>query len=116
MDFPRDVYAIQHRVTKKMYIGTTRNLESRYQVHMSLLRNGKHSSRLMQKEYDEHGGLYDVFVLERIEKFSDRHKEYEWMEYYKTVDERYGYNSQDKFNSKTGEIPLKKGRPERICD
>lgn len=117
MDYPKVVYAVQHKVTKKMYIGITNNLETRYGSHLSLLRNNKHHSTLMQKEYNEHGGLYDVFILDEINGYSDRYKEYEWMRYYKTQDERYGYNAQDKGRmDKDNRLPLKSGRPERICD
>lgn len=117
MDYPKVVYAVQHKVTKKMYIGITNNLESRYGSHLSLLRNNKHHSALMQKEYNEHGGLYDVFILDEVNSYSDRYKEYEWMRYYKTQDERYGYNAQDKGRmDKDNRLPLKSGRPERICD
>ena len=114
MDYPKVVYAMQHRVTKKVYIGLSADLEERYKSHLSLLRNNKHHSKLMQEEYNEHGGLYDVFELDTVSGISERYKEYEWMRYYKTQDARYGYNSQDRGRMEV--MPLKEGKPERICD
>lgn len=115
MDYPKIVYAIQHKITKKIYIGITSDLESRYKVHLSLLKNNKHSAPLMQKEYNKYGGIYDVFILDEVRSYSDRYKEYEWMRYYKTQDDRYGYNAQDRGRmEKNNGLPLKSGRPEML--
>ena len=84
--------------------------------HLSLLKNNKHNASLMQKEYNEYGGLYDVFILDEIDSYLDRYKEFQWMQYYKTQDEKYGYNAQDKGRMGKDILPLKNGRPERICD
>ncbi len=116
MDYPKIVYAIQHKITKKIYIGVTNSLENRYKAHLSLLRNNKHNSPLMQKEFNEYGCMYDVFILDEIRSYSETYKEYEWMRFYMTQDEKYGYNSQDKGRmDKTNILPLKSGRPERLC-
>ena len=116
MDYPKVVYAMQHRVTKKIYIGLTNNLKERYKAHLSLLRNNKHTARLMQEEYNEHGGLYDVFILDEVNNYSERYKELEWMQYYKSKDKNYGYNSQDRVCIENPLLPLKDGKPERLCD
>ena len=117
MDYPKIVYAIQHRATKKIYIGSTNNLESRYKAHISALKNNKHNSPLMQEEYNKYGGMYDVFILDEIRSYSDKYKEYEWMRFYKTQDEKYGYNAQDKGRMfDENRLPLKSGRPERLFD
>ena len=34
MDFPRKVYAIQHNVTERIYIGSSRKVKDRYMNHM----------------------------------------------------------------------------------
>ena len=116
MTFPQVVYAMQHRVTKKIYIGLTSNLASRYRSHMSLLRKNKHHSKLMQKEYNEYGGEYDVFILDKVEKYTERCKEREWMQYYQTKDKHYGYNTQGGCCTEGHELPLKEGKPERLCE
>ena len=113
MDYPKVVYAIQHKITKKIYIGISNCLESRYSTHLSLLKHNKHSASLMQEEYNKYGGLYDVFILDEIQNYSERYKEYEWMKLYNTQDPRYGYNSQDRGGKrKENNFPLKSGRPE----
>ena len=114
MDYPKTVYAMQHRVTKKIYIGLTNDLQTRYKQHLSLLRNNKHHSKLMQEDYNKYGGKYDVFILDEVRNYSERHKEFDWMKYYNTKDKLYGYNVQDKGLAEP--LPLKKGKPERMCD
>jgi hypothetical protein len=115
MEYPKLIYAIQHKITKKIYIGITNSLESRYKSHMSLLKNNKHTAPLMQEEYNKYGGIYDVFVLDEVRSFSERFKEYEWMRFYNTQNPEYGYNAQDKGGtSKAGVLPFRSGRPERL--
>lgn len=117
MDYPKVVYAIQHKITKKIYIGLTNHLEARYKAHLSLLKNNKHTASLMQKEYNAYGGLYDVFILDEVKSYSERYKEYEWMRFYDTQNEKYGYNAQDKGSlTENSGLPLRGGRPDRISD
>jgi hypothetical protein len=116
-EYPKVVYAIQHKVTKKIYIGISNSLETRYKSHLSLLKHNKHTAPLMQEEYNKYGGMYDVFILDEIHSYSERYKEFEWMRFYKTQDPKYGYNAQDKGRmDKENGLPLKSGRPERFFD
>lgn len=43
MKLPRIIYAIQHNVTKRIYVGSSANVENRYWNHMNNLRNHKHN-------------------------------------------------------------------------
>ncbi len=97
MGYPKEIYAIKHKVTKRIYIGSTsRGIEERYVNHLYLLRNGKHSSKLMQEDYDKYGEQYDVYRLGVIANATEKTKEYEAMIEHNTFDERYGYNQGDK--------------------
>lgn len=122
------IYALQYNPTKKMYIGSTVNLVSRYKDHLTRLKNGRHYSKEFQKDFDDNGKKEDfsVYVLEEIEQGGEteqhgykkltKHRiaEYKWMKTYKTVYD--GYNIQDvtarkSIESDNWEFPLKKGRP-----
>ena len=108
MDYPRFIYAIQHNESKRMYIGITRNVKRRYLNHIYALRSGKHSIEDMQKDFDEYGENYTLFVLEDLDK------EYEYMREYQTYVRGIGYNYKDKvFAEKSVNIPLIVGKPER---
>lgn len=121
------VYAVQHNKTKKMYIGTTKDVRKRYEQHITNLRSGIHKSDLMQKEFDEYGEDYSIYILEEIKNAKERVDihgftrtkrlvtEVEWMKRYNTITN--GYNAQDYVAVKMIEkdknsFPLKEGLPE----
>lgn len=119
MKLPRTVYAIQHNVTKKIYIGSSNNLEQRYKNHIWQLRAGKHHVRDMQKDFDEFGEDYSLFVLGEITRFTERGLEYEWMRKYNTTTRGVGYNYLDQervISHGINCVPYKKGLPNPICE
>lgn len=95
MKLPRKVYAIQHNITKRIYIGSSQNIESRYLNHMYQLRKGKHTIEDMQADFNEYGEDYSLFVLEEFTSFADRCVEYKWMEKYQSHIRGKGYNYKD---------------------
>lgn len=119
MRIPRKVYAIQHNTTKKMYIGSSHDVEKRYKSHIWALRGGKHTVPDMQADFDEHGEDYSVFILDEITCYSEKGLEYEWMRKYQTVDRRYGYNYKDKervISHAINFVPYKEGLPVSITE
>lgn len=115
MDKIRKVYAIQHNVTKRIYIGSTTNVDTRYLAHIGALRAGKHKVEDMQADFNEYGEDYSLFVLDEINEFADRIKEYEWMDRYDTFTRGVGYNYKD--HAKKSRIinntpPYKDGLPD----
>lgn len=111
MQYPRKVYALQHNVTKKIYIGSSANLEARYSNHMSNLRKDKHINKDMQNDFNKYGEDYSLYILDTIQDERENRKEYEWMLKYKSNDPKYGYNTKDK-NTTYKSIPHKEGLPE----
>lgn len=63
MKLPRIIYAIQHNVTKRIYVGSSANVENRYWNHMNNLRNHKHNIEDMQSDYDNYGEDYSLYLL-----------------------------------------------------
>lgn len=121
------IYAIQHNVTKKMYIGKTKDVYKRYYQHLCELRLGKHRSPEMQEDFNKYGKDFSVYVLEEIEngkksircnghsRTAERVREIYWMEKYDTL--KNGYNKQDSIsqrmiNNVSDAFPLKEGLPE----
>lgn len=97
MKLPRQIYAIRHEPTQKMYIGSSANVCSRFKAHISHLRRGTHPVEDMQADFDRYGGDYQLFILGEIQTFSERSLEYGWMIRYATYDRRHGYNYKDQF-------------------
>ena len=110
MTIPRQVYAIQHNVTGKIYVGSSAKPEHRYKTHIYSLRSGKHNIREMQEDFINYGEDYSFYILETIERFEDRGKEYEWMKKLGSCDKNKGYNYKDA-GVKGMVIPLKAGVP-----
>lgn len=91
------VYIIANTESGRKYIGRSYIPLWRFEQHKSLLRNGKHSSRLMQDDYFAFGyesfkfieyGSYDEDEAARMEIFL--------MKMLRTQDKRFGYNYKDR--------------------
>lgn len=95
MNFPRQVYAIKHNATNRVYIGSSDDVERRFKSHLNKLRAHKHHIEDMQADFDLYGENYTFTVLEDIVKFDDKSKEYEWMKKYQSHIRGIGYNYKD---------------------
>ena len=96
MSFPKEIYAIKHKVTKRIYIGSTSHgIEERYLEHIRDLKKGKHRSVLMQEDYNKYGEEYDVYRIGLINNYDETNKEYEEMIKHNTFDIEKGYNQGD---------------------
>ncbi len=91
------VYIIVNTESGRKYIGRSRIPMWRFEQHKSLLRNGKHSSELMQEDYSTFGpdsfefveyGSYEDDEAARMEVFL--------MKMLRTQDKRFGYNYKDR--------------------
>ena len=111
--YPRTIYAIQHNETGRIYVGNTSKLTRRIGDHMWQLKSGKHCNKEMQKDYDEYGDDYSVYVLDKIEDGSQKIKEMEWMEKLGTYDVRVGYNHNDPWfrRKRPREVKITEGIP-----
>jgi len=96
-----DVYVLTYLPTGKKYVGRSTNVENRMQLHMCLLRHGKHNSKELQQDYNRYGGGVNAFSIETVGKYrhdrcsADNDLEFQTMIALKTYDERYGYNTHD---------------------
>lgn len=115
MKFPRAIYAIQHNATKRIYIGSSSDVELRYWGHMYSLRSGKHPVEDMQQDFIDYGEDYSVFILDEINEWEERTKERDWMLKYKTNIRGMGYNYKDRYfrnGAVRPEPPYKDGLPD----
>lgn len=95
MKLPSKVYAIQHLITKKTYIGRSAEPENRYLSHLYALRRGAHPVEDLQADFNKYGEHLAFTILDNIQNFDEREKEFQWMEKLRTYDRRYGYNYKD---------------------
>jgi group I intron endonuclease len=63
------IYAIKNIVTKKYYIGSTRNFKKRWSEHKYHLKRGTHHSLKLQRSYDKHGlASFEFSILKEVEE------------------------------------------------
>ena len=107
----REVYAIQHNKTKRIYIGSSGRTEHRLHDHLKLLRRGKHENKLMQDDYNKYGEDYSFYKLDEIPSEFESYREYFWMSVFNTYSEETGYNQREKTRNPAKLSKFKKIEP-----
>jgi group I intron endonuclease len=74
--FASGIYKIEHRDSSRCYIGSSNNIEVRWQKHIQALKRGTHHSKYMQRVWDKYGSEAFVFSVLLICSV-DMLKEYE---------------------------------------
>jgi group I intron endonuclease len=78
------VYKIVNLVTGRVYVGSSKNVESRWFSHKYSLKHGKHYNSYLQNSYNKHGkGAFKFSIIEKCEKEELEIREQYWYEYYK---------------------------------
>lgn len=95
MKLPKWVYALTLDATGKTYIGMTQAPTLRYKQHLQRLRAGTHPVEDMQTDYNVYGGAVSFRVLDKVETWADRRKEFQWQLKLHTLDRSRGYNYKD---------------------
>lgn len=88
------VYMIQHNTTGRMYIGRSRDVQTRVKAHFYALRSGRHAVEDMQKDFDSYGDNFTISILGEI-KNTSLHLEQDMMEKYQSTIRGIGYNYND---------------------
>jgi len=103
---PREsgVYKIENIINKKVYIGESKNLRTRYKSHRKELSRNRHINKFLQEDVLEFGIenlKFSVLELCEVSKLTER--EHFWIDFYKSLDRNFGYNIV-KNNKKNKEI------------
>lgn len=87
------IYMITCNESKKVYIGSSRNMKSRYQVHLSDLKRGKHGNPYMVNVFKKYGKeAFNFSVLEYCGNEFLLDREYFWIDHYQSIDKDKGFN------------------------
>lgn len=87
------IYGIINIKNNKIYIGSSKNIYSRWQQHKNTLKRNKHHSQHLQLSWNKYGE--ENFIFEIIEKCSEENlliKEQYYIDLYSSYDGDYGYN------------------------
>lgn len=69
------IYQIENKVNSKVYIGSSNNIERRWQKHKALLRHGKHQNSHLQAAWNKYGEdnfIFSIIELCSIDSLLDR--------------------------------------------
>jgi group I intron endonuclease len=82
---PMGVYQIKNKRNEKLFIGSTKNLPGKINSHRFQLKNGLHTNKEMQKEFNEIGEEgFSFDILDRLEPREDVN--YDYTEELKTLE------------------------------
>lgn len=97
------VYAIKNRVNGKTYVGSSMNIYGRWSVHLSMLRNGKHDSAVLQRAWNKYGeDAFEWSVLEFCEPEVVYQREMDWIGQLRSGVNDNGYNIRRLVHSNSG--------------
>lgn len=112
------IYKIRNKVTGKVYIGKSTDIEERWNEHRRLLRNNNHHSIKLQKAYNKYGEdafEYSVIETTPYEKTLDI-LEQKYMAQFNSVEDGYNMVGVDAFGKWTTEKKLTKARRQKMIN
>lgn len=105
------VYAIRHKISGKVYIGSATHISTRISGHKYLLRHNNHTSKYLQHAWNKYGvDAFEFIVLEITSRDNLADREQYWLDYYKAYKQNNGYNILAKAYSNIGFTPSKRTR------
>ena len=87
------IYLIQHIASKKVYVGSSKDLGHRRSEHFTTLERGRHKNRHLQRAFTKHGRkAFRFSVLEECACECLIEREQYWIDLYRASDKKHGYN------------------------
>jgi len=88
------VYSIINTTNDKKYIGSSKNVNHRFNTHRSLLRKNKHGNTHLQHSWNKYSeDVFEFRILEPVDVISDLvAREQYWMDKFDSSNDEYGYN------------------------
>lgn len=84
------VYFLKNTISKKVYVGSTVDIERRFRKHKSELKKNKHRCSEMLKDFNLYGfESFKLVILEKVEKEKLLEREQYWFEILKNKNEMY---------------------------
>ncbi|NFF77676.1 hypothetical protein FCV38_11955 [Clostridium sporogenes] len=84
------IYKIEQLSTNKLYIGSSKNIESRWQEHIRVLKNNKHHSWKLQRAWNrsKKESNFKFEIIEEVENKKDLFScEQYWLDFYKSYND-----------------------------
>jgi group I intron endonuclease len=88
------IYGIKNIVNGKWYVGQTRDIDDRKYRHFLHLKKKTHFNRHLQFSYNKYGEhCFEFVILEEVPVEMLDIREINWISYYKSNQDDYGYNN-----------------------
>lgn len=97
------IYAIQHTVSGRLYVGSAVNFAARWRVHLCLLRKGTHHSKHLQAAWNKYGE--PAFVFKKLLVCTKEHLvmyEQRCIDGYRSFERKFGFNARREASSQLG--------------
>jgi group I intron endonuclease len=99
------VYLIRNNANRKVYVGSATNTERRINFHFDLLNTNRHWNKHLQGSFNEYGREnFSDKVLENCHKDRLVEREQYYLDFYKSYENKNGYNLCSKAYSTAGLI------------
>lgn len=87
------IYKIKCLSNNKVYIGSSVNIENRWEFHKNELKNNIHGNHYLQKAWNKYGRDNFIFgVIELCEAGQLQEREQYWLDYFGGLDDSNNYN------------------------
>jgi predicted GIY-YIG superfamily endonuclease len=87
------IYIIRNLKTKKVYIGSAKNIKQRLHEHNSMLRRNKHHSKYLQNVYNKNTDFLLFAIIEECKTENLIKREQYWLNFFQSFKKENGYNS-----------------------
>ena len=99
------IYKIENLVNGKVYIGQSVDIEKRWGVHLSTIKNNKHKNIYLQNSWNKYGeGSFLFSIIEKCSAELLDDKEIHWIKAHNSSNVNNGYNLTQGGNSLRGEL------------
>lgn len=88
------IYAIQHKESGKLYVGSSVNMQKRLYEHRRLLNLGRHGNQHLQSAWNLYGSdLFEMYVLQVVKDKAQLYAiERTYIHKFKSFEREFGYN------------------------
>lgn len=87
------IYMITCNETRKVYIGSSKNMKARYHIHICDLKRGKHGNPYMINSFKKYGKeAFSFSIIEYCDVESLLDREYFWINHHNSTDNKKGFN------------------------
>lgn len=88
----KTIYAIQHNVTKRIYVGSCNRADTRIKKHIHDLLRGCYTNKELQNDFDKYGMEFSFYYLDEVDAKDQFKEERNWQNALRSNDAKTGYN------------------------